>query len=183
MQTIVRNKFTRSEITFKTPSGNDYIDTYQEQIEDGSKTLIKTGHENVFEKIQIDQEQCQIQNILHRALMGDMAALNAREGTYCDATTMPKSLMEVQNLVLKMKSEFNKMPTEVKEKFGNSADKYVELMGTKEFNDLMSPYNEQIAKISEEKNHKEYLRKVTEGAKLNYDIKRAEAALEGGTEK
>ena len=112
--------------------------------------------------------------------MGDLSALNAREGTYCDATTMPKNLMEANNLMLRMRSEFEKMPMEVKEIFNNSADKYIELMGTEEFNEKMAPYNKQIAKIAEEKNHKEYLKKVAEGAQLNYDIKKAELALEGG---
>lgn len=160
-----------------TPSGTDYLQTYQEEIKDGVKSLVPTGERNVFAMIQIDQENVKIENILQRAAMGDMSALNARESTYCDTTTMPKNLMEAQNLVIRMKKEFDTMPTEVKEKFGNSADKYVELMGTKEFNDIMAPFNENIAKIAEEKNHKEYLKKVKEGAQLNYDIKKAEAEL------
>ena len=55
-------------------------------------------------------------------------------------------------------------------------------MGTDEFKDIMAPYNEQIAKIAEEKNHKEYLKKVQEGAKLNYDIAKEQALLEAGKE-
>lgn len=87
--------------------------------------------------------------------------------------------MAAQNLMLKMRSEFEKMPTEVKEIFHNSADKYIEEMGTEEFNKKMAPYNEKIAKIAEEENHAAYLKKVKEGAKLNYDIKREEATLGG----
>ena len=166
-----------------SPSGTDYLQNYQEEINDGVKTLIPTTQTNVFNMIQIDQPNVQIENILQRAAMGDMSALNARQGTYCDATTMPKNLMQAQNLVIKMKNEFDLMPTEIKEKFGNSADKYVELMGTEEFKNIMSPFNEEIAKIAEEKNHKEYLKKVNEGAQLNYDIKKATEALEANTAK
>ena len=54
------------------------------------------------------------------------------------------------------------------------------MMGTKEFNDIMAPYNEKVAKIAAEKNHKEYIQKVKEGAKLNYDIAKEVKALEGG---
>ena len=165
-----------------TPSGSRYLETYQEQIIDGIKSLILTGYTNVYEKIQENFESSKIQNILQAVAMGDLSALNAREGTYCDATTMPKNLMEANNLMLRMRSEFEKMPMEVKEIFNNSADKYIELMGTEEFNEKMAPYNEQIAKIAEEKNHKEYLKKVNEGAKLNYDIKIAEAKLGGSDE-
>ena len=53
-------------------------------------------------------------------------------------------------------------------------------MGTETFKEKMSPYNEKIAKIAAEKSAKEYERKVKEGAKLNYDIAREQAALEGG---
>ena len=44
----------------------------------------------------------------------------------------------------------------------------------------MAPYNEKVAKIAAEKNHQEYMAKVKEGAKLNYDIAKEQAALEGG---
>lgn len=166
---------------FSTPAGTGLLNLYQEEIKDGVKSLTKTGIENVYESIQLDLESTKIENILHSAMMGDLSALKAREGSYCDATTMPKSLMEAQNLVLRMKTEFEKMPLEVKEKFNNSADKYIELMGTNEFNEIMSPYNDKVAKIAEEKNHKEYEKKVREGAQLNYDIARAQKALEGGS--
>ena len=135
------------------------LDICIDQLEDGVKTLKLTGYKDVYEEIQAGFEDCKIENILHAALMGDFSKLNAREGTYMDATTMPKNLMEAQNLVIRMKNEFDAMPTEVKNQFNNSADKYVELMGTEEFKKIMSPYNEQIAKIAAEKSHKEYLKK------------------------
>lgn len=162
-----------------TPCGTGLLNEYQEEIKNGKKTLVLTGMRNTYDEIQLDVESCKIENILHAALMGDYSKLNAREGTYCDATTLPKSLMEAQNLVIRMKTEFDKMPVEVKEKFGNSADRYVEMMGTKEFNEIMSPLNEKFAKIAAEKSHKEYERKVKEGAQLNYDIAKAQKALEG----
>lgn len=174
----VYTKFNKP-IPKKTPCGTGLLNEYQEEIKNGIKTLVLTGIKNTYEEIQMDLESCKIENILHAALMGDFSKLNAREGTYCDATTMPKSLMEAQNLVIRMKTEFEKMPVEVKEKFGNSADKYVEMMGTKEFNDIMAPLNEKIAKIAAEKSHKEYERKVKEGAQLNYDIAKAQKILEG----
>lgn len=162
------------------PSGTGTLREYQEEIKKGVKGLVFTGLQNVYELIQQDYESTKIENILHAALMNDFSKLNAREGAYIDATTMPKSLMEAQNLVIRMKNEFEKMPTEVKEKFNNSADMYVEMMGTKEFNDMMAPYNEKIAKIAAEKDHAEYLAKVKEGAKLNYDIARETENLKGG---
>lgn len=163
-----------------TPAGTRYINTYQEEIgKDGSLHLVRSGQTNVYERIQLDVESCKIENILHAVAMGDLNALNQREATYADATTMPKNLMEAQNLVIRMKDEFYKMPIEVRKEFGNDPERYVSLMGTEEYKQIMTPYNEKIAAIAAEKNHKEYEKKIAEGAKLNYDIAKAQKALEG----
>lgn len=166
------------------PEGTRYINTYQETIDkkSGKLKLEKTGETNVYEMIQADLESTKIENILHAAAMGDLSALNQREATYCDATTMPKSLREAQDLAIRMKDEFYKMPVEVRKEFDNSPEMYVSLMGTEEFKEIMAPYNEKIAKIAMEKNDKEYRQKVKDGAKLNYDIEKEVAAMKGGSE-
>lgn len=166
----------------KTNPGTEYINTYQEIIDkkSGKLRLEKTGETNVYEMIQKDAESCKIENILHAVAMGDLNALQQREATYCDATTMPKSLREAQDLVIRLKDEFYKMPLEVRKEFENSPEVYVSEMGTDMFKEKMAPYNEKIAKIAAEKNDKEYRQKVKDGAKLNYDIAKEQAILEGG---
>lgn len=159
--------------------GSQFLNTYIEQVKSGRKTLTKNGKTNIYEKIQSHAESCKIENILHSLAMGDLSVLRKEEPTYTDATTMPKSLMEANNMMLRMKAEFEKMPTEVKELFHNSSDEYIEKMGTEEYKTIMAPYNEKIAKIAAEKNNKEYEAKVKEGAKLNYDIAREQRLLEG----
>lgn len=164
----------------KTECGDEFINTYQEQInKSGKKELKKTGKHNVYEEIQLDVENCKIENILHAVAMGDLNALHQRDASYVDATTMPKNLREAQDLVIKMKDEFYNMPLEVRQKFDNSPEQYVSLMGTNEFLDIMAPYNEKIEAIAKEKNMKEYEKKVKEGAKLNIDIEREMAAMKG----
>lgn len=166
-----------------TPSGTEYINTYQEQLnKKGFKELVKIGKHNVYEEIQLDADSCKIENILHAVAMGDLAALNQREATYCDTTTMPKTLMEAQNLVIRAKDEFYKMPLEVRKEFSNDPDQYVSEMGTNEFLEKMAPYNEKILAISKEKNDKEYRKKVQEGAKLNIDIEREVLAQKGAAD-
>lgn len=163
-----------------TPSGTHFIKTYQEELnKNGELTLVENGYHNVYEEIQLDLESCKIENILHQVAMGDLAALQQREATYVDATTMPKSLQEAQNLVIRMKDEFYKMPIEVRKEFDNSPDKYVTLMGTEEFTNIMAPYNEKINAISKEKSDAEYRKKVKSGAKLNIDIEREMASMKG----
>lgn len=168
--------------TVPSNPGTRYINTYIESITKKGKELEKSGETNVYEMIQLDKDSCDIEKILHQAAMGDLAALQQREATYCDATTLPKSLMEAQNLQIHAEQEFYKMPIEVRRLFNNSPEQYVSEMGTKEFLDKMAPYNEQLAAIEKEKNHNEYLKKVQEGAKLNIDIEREMAAQKGAEE-
>lgn len=165
-----------------TPEGTRYINTYQEQInkKTGNIELVKSGETCVYEMIQQDAESCKIENILHAVAMGDLSVLQQRDAMYVDATTMPKSLREAQDLVIRMRDEFYNMPLEVRKEFGNSPEAYVSEMGTPEFLEKMAPYNDKIAAIAKEKSDAEYRKKVKEGAQLNIDIEKQVAALKGG---
>lgn len=163
-----------------TPEGTKYINTYEECIDDkGRLTLEKNGQTNVYAMIQEEHDATKIETILHAVAMGDLDALKQREATYCDATTLPHSLREAQDLVIRLRDEFYELPLEVRKEFDNSPEQYVSEMGTKEFLEKMTPYNEKIAAIAKEKNDKEYRKKVQEGAKLNIDIEREMAAQKG----
>lgn len=162
-----------------TPAGSRYLNTYTLSTKRGRETLELSGKTNIYEMIQQDLEDSKIENIMQRVMKGDLSVLRQSEPQYIDASTIPNSMMEVQNIIVKMKEEFEKFPSEVKEKFDYSAEAYVNEMGTKEFNDKMAPYVEKIEKISKEKNLKEYEKKVKEGAQLNYDIELEKKRLEG----
>lgn len=178
---MIYTQFERPEHKH-TPSGSIYLNEYQEGIDDnGMLYLEKIGQKNIYEMIQEDAESVDIENILHQVAMGDLNALKAREGSYIDATTMPKSLREAQDLVIRLKDEFYKLPLEVRKEFDNSPEQYVSEMGTEEYLKKMAPYNDKVLAISKEKNAKEYERKVKEGAKLNLDIEREMEAMKGGS--
>lgn len=160
-----------------TPAGNKFLATYTLSTLEGRETLERTGKTNIYEMIQADLEDSKIENVIKKVMMGDLSVLRQSEPQYIDASTMPNDMMTVQNIIVKTKQEFEKMPEEVKKLFNYSAEEYVNEMGTKEFMEKMKPYNEKIEKISMEKNAKEYEKKVREGAKLNYDIAREQAKL------
>lgn len=164
------NKFEPAQ-KIDTPAGDKYLNEYQEKFsKDGDKKLVKIGKKNIDQIIQADLESTKIENILHAVAMGDLRALQQREITYMDATTMPKSLMEMQNLGIKAKSEFEAFPKEVKEMFHNSCDEYIAQMGTQEFFDKMSPYVQKIKDIEAAGNLKAYNKKVSEQAKFEKDV-------------
>lgn len=156
-------KFITREIEFFDENGEPYLETV-EKI-------------NMWEKTQSHKEECSIENILKAASLGDLSAFHQREATYADVTGLPKTLGEYQNVVIKMKDEFNHMPDEVKKIFDYSPEKYVNMMGTKEFNDVMAPYNKKINDIKEAGSMKEYQKKVAEQAKFNADVKAAEGSI------
>lgn len=162
---------------YYAPIGTHFLNVYQEEIVKGKKELVKTGETNVYERIQEDLEGTKIENILHAVAMGDLSALKQRDTVYADATTMPKTLMEAQNLVVKMKYEFEQMPLEVRKQFDYSAEKYVDEMGTEAFMEKMAPYNKRLAEIEEAGSLKEYEKKVKAQAKFEKDV----AAAKGGS--
>lgn len=165
-----------------TPNGTIYLNEYQEEINDnGQLNLVKIGQKNIYLMIQEDADSVDIRNILHSVAMGDLQALKQREATYYDATTLPNNLKDMQNIVLKARDEFYKMPVEVRREFRNDPDVYVSEMGTKEFIEKLAPYNDKILAISKEKSDKEYRKKVKEGAKLNIDIENEMKIMKGDT--
>ena len=174
----VYTQFDRPK-TEPTPEGNRYLNVYQEHIgKDGQIELEKTGQTCIYDMIQNHLEETKIENILHAVAMGDLNALNQREIFYADTTTMPKTLMEVQNIVVKAKEEFETFPLEVRELFNNSCEQYVSEMGTEGFLEKLAPYNKKISDIKEAGNMKEYNKRVAEQAKFEKDV----AAAKGGTE-
>lgn len=161
--------------TIPSESGRRMYEDYQERInkDTGEKELVEVGKHDIYKQIQAGAEDSKIINILKRVSMGDMSALMQKEATYVDATTMPKNLMEAQNLLIRAKNEFEQMPEEVRNLFNNNPEKYVSEMGTPEFLEKMAPYNKKIAEIAEAGNMKAYNKKVAEQAKFETDVAKA----------
>lgn len=150
------------------PTGNGMINTYQEEIDkkSGRQHLVKTGQTNTYEKTQADLEDTKIENIVHKLAMGDLSVFKEAHLTYADAEDFPQNLMEAQNIVVKAKAEFDKMPAEVREIFHNSPEEYVSQMGTEEFIKKLSPYNDEIAKKQKEAADLEFSTRVDENVKF-----------------
>ena len=154
------------------------MDKDMEHIYNGISLSHKRNKIMPFAETWIGAEDTKIQNILKRVAMGDYSVLQQREATYIDSTTMPKTLMEAQNLIIRAKAEFEKFPIEVKQLFDNNCEKYIAEMGSKEFFEKMSPYNEKIKKIEEAGSMAAYNKKVKDAAKFNKDVKTAEGVEE-----
>ena len=96
----------------------------------GRRKLVPDVKVNIWDMIQSHAEECEIENIIRRALNGDPFALNKKNGNYMDITEMPKSIAEAQQLVINLKLQFDKLPLEIKNKFENNPELYIAQYGT-----------------------------------------------------
>lgn len=136
--------------------GSEFAPIYEYEIDKktGKRKLVKTGETNVYEKIQASLESTKIENIVKRYTQGDTSALMINQGDYIDISEMPTSMIELQNIIMKTKNEFMKLDPEIRNKFENSAEKYVSMYGSEEWMNLMGLVKENT-KPKEETKKKE----------------------------
>lgn len=131
------SRFDRPD-TIPAPEGTSTEPEYMEAIdENGHKTLKQTGETDTYALIQASLEETKIENIIRRATLGDPTALTQTMGAYMDTTDMPTSLAEMQNAIITIENEFNKLPLETRLKFNQSAEKYISMYGSEEWAKIM----------------------------------------------
>ena len=135
----------------KSELGSPIAKTYEYIIDKktGRKVCVPAGETNIYEMIQASAESCKIENIIKRATNGDLSGLNVRNAQYLDLTEAPTNLMEMQNMIIKATQEFEKLPIEIKNKFGNSAEEYISKYGGEEWAKALNLIEEPKAKIEE----------------------------------
>lgn len=91
----------------------------------GRRTLIRDKEVAIYDLIQSHREECEIENIIRRAVEGDYNALNAVNGVFEDITNCPTSIAQAQQYIIDAKNEFDKLPKEVKAKFEFNPEIYI----------------------------------------------------------
>ena len=120
------------------PTGEKEQDTFEMQIDqNGHKSIKKSGKTNIYEKIQAAYEETKIENIIARALGGDSSGLMAHEGQYLDITNAPQTLAEAQQSIQAIKNVFDKLPLNIREKYGMSVEKYIADFGSENWMNIM----------------------------------------------
>ena len=128
---------TKKERHFSNPGSREAND-YRVEIDDkGHKSLKFIGTHDIYQDIQSYADECKIENIIARASAGDPEALNQRRGVYADITDTPKNLAEAQNIILKLSTEFEKLPTDIRAKFDNSKEKFINEFGSESWVEAM----------------------------------------------
>lgn len=115
------------------PSGNGKMPEYKYKRDNyGRKILEKVGERDLYEEIQAEYEATKIENILSRALAGDVSGLSA-VGTYVDTTSMPNNLIDAMQQIQNLENLWLTLPTEIKNKYNNSVEEFVGASGSKEW--------------------------------------------------
>lgn len=125
-----RSLYNKGEYTFKSPTGEKIEIRHDAKVNSEGRRILKpTRKVAIYDLIQTHREECEIENIIRRAVEGDYTALNAVNGIYTDITNCPSSLAEAQQFIINQKEEFEKLPKEIKAKFEFNPDLYIAEMG------------------------------------------------------
>lgn len=141
-----RSILTGDTKEFVSEPGNPFIPEYEYSLDkDGKKQLVKKDTvDNIYERIQAERDSCDINKLMERFALGDTEALNINKGFYLDTREMPKSYFEVLKLGLEAQNYFEGLPVDLKKEFDNSYSVFFTEMGSKEFEDKISSYNDRF---------------------------------------
>lgn len=130
---------------------------------DGMINLIDGEKTDFQAYIDSFRDQTDIETIITRFQNGDVAALSKAQGFYADVSDMPKSYSEVLNMVNEGQAAFDKLPTDVKQKFGSDFNVWFSTMGTDSWYEKMeSPMQKVKKEVSEMVKNSEGGNKVNE---------------------
>lgn len=146
-QTKFKTIFNRSpKDDINSPTG-DFTEFRHrpEMKKDGRRELIKDKEVAIYDLIQASREDCEIENIIRRAVEGDYNALNQGKGVYADITGAPESIAQAQQWIIDIKQKFDELPADIKAKFENNVEIYTAQFGSKEWADKVG-YTEALEK-------------------------------------
>lgn len=118
---------------------------YQLRIVDGCKTLVETGKTSLYEYIQSHADSVDIHKILERcAMMDDYSLLNRMPAQFMDVSAMPNNLAEAYAMVQDAENFFDRMPTDIKEKYDNNFIQFIQDIGSDRFTKNVSDFLDSI---------------------------------------
>lgn len=129
MEIVIYGRFNRPA-TVPCPVGDGILRTYETRVKDGKRIVAVASEVSLFDKVQEALPDTLIYNILARYERGDATALNCVQGQYMDVVGMPSTLAEAQQLLINIRNDFDAMPLDVRRRFNNSVDEFVESVST-----------------------------------------------------
>lgn len=110
---------------FYTSIGNPIVETFTGRYDkNGDLQLVKTGTENLYDKIQAEAAACDMDNILRRFANGDISVLSQSQGVYADVADVPMHFTDALNMVRSVEDAFGQLSADEREKYDNDWVKY-----------------------------------------------------------
>ena len=102
--------------------------------EKGEEEFYIKGKTNLYEKIQMFKDECDIEQILLRCTeQNDLSLLNQRNPLYVDFSEFPDNMIDSYRKIKDAENIFKELPLEVRNEFNNSFSEFLAKFGTKEF--------------------------------------------------
>ncbi len=121
---MFRTQYDRVDRVY-TNHGDSEVTTFTGRYdENGDLQLVKTGTENLYDKIQAEAAACDMDNILRRFANGDISVLSQSQGIYADVSSAPMHFTDALNMVRSVEEEFDRLPAEEREKYDNDWVKF-----------------------------------------------------------
>lgn len=141
-------KFDRLKhsLEFVSNSGSRFREKFHGVVlQDGTIDLVSDGFEDTYELIQADAVGADLPSIIQRALAGDVSVFRD-QGAYFDSVGMPRTYADILNLVNDGRREFDKLPVDVRAKFGFDFDRYFATIGSKDWYDKLGIGSDNLVK-------------------------------------
>lgn len=110
---------------YSEPGDPIHIEYSGKYDDEGRLVIEPVGKRNIYEYIQSFAESVDINNIVKRFQAGDVDALKKVQGFYFDTTELPDNMADLLNKLNYAESEFEKLPAEFKQKFGNDFSRFI----------------------------------------------------------
>lgn len=150
------NAFNRPQ-TIASPEGcySHYETTYTEKLIEGKLEVVEDGVVNHYDNIQAYADDGNIALTIDRLQNGFQVNL-LPEGTFADVTEAPRTLAEAQSVIIGLRSEFENLSPELRDRFGNSSELYISTYGSAEWAKnlgLVAPEPKNMPEVKEDPVH------------------------------
>ncbi len=102
-----------------TYAGSPVHDILEPRFNGTTTRLVKTGEENIQDRMEAEAPYTDINYMLHRLSLGDQSVLTTKRAMYGDFTGLPSDPIEALNLVHQSEFAFAQLPPEDKVKYNN----------------------------------------------------------------
>lgn len=156
---IFATAYNRKKV-IPSPLGFSEAPIFEPQLVDGELTLVQVGIDDVKGLIEASKEDCMISTIIDRFNRGDVSVLQRTQGFYGDVRNFPQNFQDVQNLLVKLRNEFDNLPSDLKLKFDGSFDNYVKEVANYTLEDFANTF------VSSGEENSEVLHSVSEESEV-----------------